>query len=122
MPSDGEWKQLEIYLGMSQLDADRDEWRGLDQGGKLKQEGTSHWKKPNSGATNEIGFNALPGGYRLGSGDFLDLILSGRFWTASGRGYGFAWFRMLDNDTASIFRDFEGVYSGYSVRCVKDQQ
>lgn len=120
LPSDGEWKQLETYLGMSQEDADNVEWRGVDQGGKLKQEGTRLWKDPNSSATNEVEFNAIPAGYRLGSGDFYDLSISTRFWSSSGRGYGFAWFRQLDYDTASVFRDFEGVYSGYSVRCVKD--
>ena len=37
MPSDAEWKELEVYLGMSQEEADDPNYRGNDVGGKLKQ-------------------------------------------------------------------------------------
>jgi hypothetical protein len=39
-------------------------------GGKLKETGTSHWESPNTGATNESGFTALPSGYRNFAGAF----------------------------------------------------
>lgn len=64
VPSDEEWKQLETYLGMSQAEADAIGLRGSDEGGMLKETGTSHWDSPNTGATNESGFTALPGGHR----------------------------------------------------------
>ena len=67
VPSDEEWKQLEIYLGMSEADADQATWRGQGIGGKLKESGTRHWRYPNTGATNETGFFALPSGCRDGS-------------------------------------------------------
>ena|GEM_PF-839577 len=42
-------------------------------GGKLKQTGTTHWLAPNTGATNETGFNALPTGDRANqTGEFLN--------------------------------------------------
>ena len=51
VPSLEEFTTLETYLGGSTV-----------AGGKLKEEGTTHWLTPNTGATNESGFTALPGG------------------------------------------------------------
>ena len=64
VPTDEEWKELEMYLGMSQTEADDTGYRGTNEGGKLKEAGTTHWETPNTGATNETGFSALPGGCR----------------------------------------------------------
>ena len=46
VPSDDEWKQLEIYLGMSRSQADLEGWRGTDEGGKIKYRGTQQWQSP----------------------------------------------------------------------------
>jgi len=35
---------------------------------KLKKSVTTHWQSPNTGATNESGITALPGGFRNGFG------------------------------------------------------
>jgi uncharacterized protein (TIGR02145 family) len=64
VPTDEEWKELEMYLGMSQSEADDTYWRGTDEGGKLKATGTEYWNSPNEGANNESGYSALPGGFR----------------------------------------------------------
>jgi uncharacterized protein (TIGR02145 family) len=53
VPTQQDWQTLISFLG----DAD-------EAGGKLKETGTSHWESPNSGATDEWGFRALPGGKR----------------------------------------------------------
>jgi uncharacterized protein (TIGR02145 family) len=60
LPSDAEWTELTDYLGGKSV-----------AGGKLKETGTTHWASPNTGATNETGFTALPGGYRYGMMVFL---------------------------------------------------
>jgi len=45
--------------------------------GKLKETGTTHWKSPNTGATNQSRFTALPGGYRSLDGAFNFIGISG---------------------------------------------
>jgi len=35
VPSDNEWKILEMYLGISQSEVDQIGWRGTDEGGKI---------------------------------------------------------------------------------------
>ena len=120
IPTDEEWKQLEMYLGMSQADANNTGWRGTDEGGKLKEAGNSHWDSPNTGATNESGFSALPGGYRETSGSFLYTDLAGDYWSASQYLSGSAWSRLLHYNFSNIRRDGLDKHFGFSIRCVRN--
>jgi len=121
VPTDEEWKELEMYLGMSEPDANDTGDRGTDEGGKLKEAGTTHWESPNTGATNESGFSALPGGYRLYSnGLFSDIGYSAYFWSTTQDRSDYSWCRGLSRSRSDI--DRSGVYRqyGFSVRLVKD--
>lgn len=47
-------------------------------GGKLKALTT--WSEPNTAATNETGFSALPEGYRTNLGIFTNILLQSKIW------------------------------------------
>lgn len=115
--TDEEFKQLEMYLGMSQTNADAIDWRGISEGGKLKETGTAHWQAPNVGATNESGFAALPNGYRSGTGIYQTLYYYGFIWTPS---IGGDYYRSLGYNHADIKRAILSKKSGLAIRCVKD--
>jgi len=119
LPSDDEWKQLEMFLGMSRTDSDSEGWRGTDEGGNLKHNGSQPWQSPNTGADDESGFTALPSGWRDGAGYFKNMGTATRFWSSSIRG-DYAWTRQLDYNSSQINRTTKGLYEGISVRCIKD--
>jgi len=121
VPTDEEWKELEMYLGMSQSEADEEGDRGTDEGGKLKAAGTENWWGSNNGASNESGFTALPGGYRSGMAvDFSYMGHSAHFWSSTAVYGSSAWSRILYYYNAQILRDFTPKESGFSLRCVMD--
>ncbi|NIP42879.1 MAG: hypothetical protein GWO10_23035 [candidate division Zixibacteria bacterium] len=120
VPSDAEWKELEMYLGMSQAESDATGLRGTDEGGKLKEAGTIHWYAPNTGATNESGFFALPGGYRASYGDFLHMGYIAPFWSSAESSSSLAWYRSLYNNNSQVSRSSNDKEIGFSIRCVKD--
>jgi uncharacterized protein (TIGR02145 family) len=121
VPTDDEWKELEMHLGMGQSEADSMFWRGTDEGGKLKETGITHWHNPNSGATNKSGFTALPGGYRLNyNGAFTNISNSSYWWSATEYSSVSAWYRTLNYSNSNIYRSSNHKKSGFSVRCVMD--
>ncbi len=120
MPSDEEWKKLEMVLGMSQSAADSNGYRGRDEGGKLKEAGTSHWFDPNTGANNETGFSALPGGYRRNTVGYHDIGYYTYFWSSAKNGIDQAWYRLLSYKYSKAYRLSLSMRIGFSVRCVRN--
>ena len=121
VPSDGEWKELEISIGMSQAQADSTGYRGEGYGGKLKATGTDHWKDPNVGATDHYGFSALPGGINNSTGYCYNRTIECYFWSSSDGGSNEIWYRYLKYDRSELYRGRTYWYGdGYSVRCVQD--
>ena len=91
-------------------------------GGLLKEAGTAHWISPNTG-TDEFGFAALPGGYRLINGTYRGLGTNALFWSCTEDPSGFmpfAWYRSLFNSSSNILRLSDSRKIGMSVRCVRD--
>jgi uncharacterized protein (TIGR02145 family) len=111
VPGETEWHLLSTYLGGA-----------ISAGGKLKETGSSHWASPNTGATNESGFTALPGGYsKDGVGNFLNLGANGFWWSTTIDNISdlpFYW--IMYNNESDASNSIENKYSGLSVRCVRD--
>lgn len=116
IPSATEWKTLEEFLG-----------RSYDAGGRLKEEGTSHWEKPNFGGINSSGFTALPAGtfstcWVCGNISMFQSINSyAGFWSSTGVDSQTALARNLSSNDHVLGYWNEPKYSGLSVRCIKDR-
>jgi len=93
--------------------------RGTSEGNKLKEAGTAHWSDIYiSGATNESGFTALPGGYRELTFGFFGY---GGYWWSSNETGNNAWYRDLIYDRSTVGRWCDKTKNnGFSVRCLKD--
>jgi len=122
VPSDDEWKQLEMYLGMNQEAADDFGSRGTDEGGKLKETGTRHWQADNIDAFDTYGFTALPGGCRYDDGSFTTIGVYGYWWSSTESKYGKdkALERGLVHFDSTVFRSRSSKGYGFSVRCLRD--
>ncbi len=107
VPTNADWNLLEDYLcgeGIS--------------GGKMKSTGTQLWQSPNTGATNESGFSALPGGYRYQDGTFWENGQTARWWWFDNSGnFGTRYIHYSDDDT---FWDYNIPENSGSIRCIKD--
>ena len=109
VPTDTEWTTLTTELGGESAAGD-----------KMKSIGTAYWNSPNAGATNESGFSALPGGFRLTDGSFNNLRSSAAFWRATEVDANGAWFSRLDYNSSNVSRNSYQKQLGASIRCLKD--
>lgn len=108
LPDLEEWKTLITYLG------------GEDAaGGKVKEKGTRHWQSPNTGATNESDFTALPGGNRFGNIFNADGI-QGYFWMDEAKSALLAWQSWVSYDNTGLRHGNFSKSLGVSVRCLRD--
>ena len=109
VPTDAEWATLTTYLGGDAV-----------EGGKLKETGTTHWITPNTGATNETGFTALPGGNRLVSGTYFNFGYYGSWWNSTEGSTPDAYFRFMYYSNSNGYGGVTSKLFGLSVRCLRD--
>jgi uncharacterized protein (TIGR02145 family) len=117
MPSDEEFLALEMFLGMSESEANSTDWRGTNEGSKLAGN-AELWDSGDleqNSAFGSSGFNALPAGYR-NQGNYISLQHQSYFWSSSETG----WSRVMDSSRSDVLRFTVGNQSGYSVRCIRD--
>ena len=80
----------------------------------------TNWAEPNTGATNESGFSALPGGGNTINGYYQPTNGSAFFWSSTENLAFMAWSRNLSYTEVDGFRDDVNKNYGFSVRCIKD--
>jgi uncharacterized protein (TIGR02145 family) len=107
VPTDTDVWALITYLGGEDV-----------AGGKLKEPGTTHWTSPNTGATNETGFTALPGAVRYTT--FGPIGSYGYWWSSSDYVTARAWDWCVLKDYTNLNRSANDKFWGCSVRCIKD--
>jgi uncharacterized protein (TIGR02145 family) len=110
VPSDEEWTTLRTNLGGLLL-----------AGGKLKEEGTVHWKSPNASATNESGFTALPGGFRSYNGSFNYMGISGYWWSSTTSSPSTVYFWNLRYKYGYVYKSVSNMTNGFCIRCMMDE-
>jgi uncharacterized protein (TIGR02145 family) len=120
LPTHDEWTTLERAVCISgtcvadfPYDTSTTDWRGTEEGSKLKA------ISPDWNGTNTSGFTALPSGYRYPGGSFGNLSSDAYFWSSSASG-SYAWSRRLGSGSTTVDRySYSKVY-GFSVRCIKE--
>jgi len=132
VPSDDEWKELEMAVGMSQSEADDTGHRGTNEASKLAGNAVL-WNEgdlKDNARFGVSGFNALPSGYHVTSnnaGGYYGIGSLAYFWSSSdfiyydsysGNDIIVVWTRSLSNDNASVFRFYDVRQHGFSLRCV----
>lgn len=112
IPSDEEWTQLIIFLGGEKIAA-----------GKLKA--TTLWQSPNTSASNESGFTALPGGFLTYRQQFIAIGENAYFWssTKSNDSHNMhAWSVGMQYNNSKITKYDDYKDAGFSIRCIKNIQ
>ncbi len=109
VPTDSNWIILVNYL------------KGGDAAGAyIKEAGELHWADPNTGATNDSGFTALPSGYRLYDGTFRYAGYNAEYWTSDIDSMYGAVDRYLEYNSTRVGRVGVLRTHGFSVRCIKN--
>jgi uncharacterized protein (TIGR02145 family) len=109
VPSDKEWTILVSYLGGENV-----------AGPKMKS--SRGWNGDGSG-NNSSGFTGLPGGERLHEdAGFYSTGDIGFWWSSTKNDKWNAWYRALHHSYTLAGRDNGGMNTGFSVRCVKNDQ
>jgi len=123
LPSDTEWNEMEMALGMPPTDTAQTFWRG-EHGTKMKS--TTGWEGDQNG-TNHSGFNGLPAGFFFSEVEGDELSLGYHDGLGSSVGYwaaakdGKAWIRFLGAPLQGVNRfDDDQMSWGLACRCVKD--
>ena len=114
VPTNEQWTDLGNTLGGESI-----------AGGKLKSIRTDpdiepRWDNPNTGATDEVNFSGIPGGWRNTSGNFFSLNIWCNWWTTTEISGTFAHYIDLGHDYELLAKDVINKPYGLSIRCIRN--
>lgn len=107
VPTEVEWMTLGSFVGGPFV-----------AGGKLKEIGYDHWKSPNTKATNEFGFTALPGGFRSYNGAFNFIGKSAYWWSSKEYTKNAVYFYSMRYKFSDMYKNVANKPNGFCVRCL----
>ena len=125
--TDSEWMELERYLTGNGYNSDETkEDRKIAK--SMAAEAEWAWGSTNDpcaignnlSKNNKSGFSALPGGFRLISGNFRNIGTTGRWWSATEYDTSRAWRYNLRYDSGNLNRAYYFKGCGFSVRLLRD--
>lgn len=103
IPSDNEWKTLEMSLGMTQIQADATGTRGTNQGGQM---------------LSSVELNVPLAGVRVIDGSaFLAVEQNAYLWSSTESATN-AWYRSIYMEGLGVYRNMSAKTAGFSVRCL----
>lgn len=110
VPNNVDWVLLINHLGGEPV-----------AGGKMKSTGTQYWESPNTAATNESGFSAVPSGFRDEDG-FYSLGKYGSWWSATTDPYNddVLYNFYLDYEKGNVVETSNYRVSAHAIRCIMD--
>lgn len=126
LPTDQEWKDLELFMGMDENEVHLQGWRGTDQGGRLKSVRTEpqphpRWNAPNLLAQDLYGYNAIPSKYRGSDGVYGSPFGRGAgWWSSTANSSNSAWYRSVMFDKGKMSRFVAYKNYGFAIRCIQD--
>ena len=116
VPSDEDFMELEVHIGIDPDDVGANGWRGSNEGNYLKAQ--TGWHNGGNGS-NDFGFDLVPAGARGTSGQYDNAGRNGYLWTSTSDGSS-AYYRRIEAGNASIARGSYVFIEGYPARCIKD--
>jgi uncharacterized protein (TIGR02145 family) len=119
LPTDAEWNELEMFLGMSIINTNKTFWRG-EHGTTMKSK--TDWAD-NGNGTNNSGFNSYPSGYYFEDKSKevdMNIMGSAGYWSALDKD-GKAWIRFFGAPKEGVNRfSDDGSIWKLACRCVQN--
>jgi uncharacterized protein (TIGR02145 family) len=120
IPSDEDFKGLERELGMTRIESNESDWRGV----KLKigdiMKVTSSCTQTGESFCGSSKFNVFLGGSRSSAGAFRYIGTHAFLWTST-VSVGEAWRRLFSIENPGVYRDKADLENAFYVRCIKNK-